>query len=305
MLKQKLYKGKCNAMSCPSFFHTLRRFTKAQQKKVYFRGLLSFFFLNSFLLINSANADYILSAPPRENAVLSEQTYEPLAEYLTKVLGEKVVYQKPSGWFDYAQKMRDGKYDIVFDGPHFAAWRLKHLHHIPIVALPGTLDFDVIADAHDTEISKVQDLNGQKICGAVSPHLGTSLVYELFDNPVLQPQIEEVRGGVQEVYKAYKRGQCRAAIMRTVDFEHLPAEEKAKTKIVAKTKSLPNQTITISRRLENNAQKIADFMTSKEGAVAAKGLLSRYSKNAPYFEATDISRYDGIEDLLEGVVWGW
>jgi len=93
--------------------------------------------------------------------------------------------------------------------------------------------------------------------------------------------------------------------MRNAYFDRLPMEEKVKLKIVAKTKSLPNQTITISNRLEKNAKKIADFMVSKEGAVAAKGLLSRYSKNAPYFQATDISRYQGIEDLLEGVVWGW
>ena len=293
-------------MSCSRFFQKLCDvFMNASVPNLPRLTLYSFVFLNTALLARPAGAEYILSAPPRENSALSEETYEPLAEYLSKLLGDKVVYQKPNGWFDYAQKMRDGKYDIVFDGPHFAAWRVKHLHHIPIAVLPGTLDFDVIANVSDNEINKVQDLNGQKICGMVSPHLGTSLVYELFENPVLQPLIEEVRGGPQDVFNAFKEGQCRATIMRNAYFDRLPMEEKVKLKIVAKTKSLPNQTITISNRLEKNAKKIADFMVSKEGAVAAKGLLSRYSKNAPYFQATDISRYQGIEDLLEGVVWGW
>lgn len=293
-------------MFCPLLFHTPRKdISRSINKKTTLLAVLSFVLLNISLTANAASKEYILSAPPRENSDLSEKTYEPLAEKLSKLLGTKVVYKKPNGWFDYAQKMRDGEYDIVFDGPHFAAWRVKHLHHIPVVALPGTLDFDVVVNVNDDEIRKIQDLNGQKICGMVSPHLGTSLVYELFDNPVLQPLIEEVPGGVQEVFKAYKNGRCRAAILRTVDFGRMPAEERANVKVVAKTRSLPNQTITISSRLRSNAKKIANFMVSKKGALAAKGILSRYSKNAPYFEAADKNRYLGAENILEGVVWGW
>ena len=51
--------------------------------------------------------------------------------------------------------------------------------------------------------------------------------------------------------------------------------------------------------------RIAEFMISKEGAIAAKNLLKRYSKNAQYFTQTKRSDYAGIERLLEGVVWGW
>ena len=262
-------------------------------------------FLNVTFVFNTANAEYILTAPPRENADLGKETYQPLADYLSQLLGDKVVYQQPSGWFDYTQKMREGRYDIIFDGPHFAAWRVKHLQHIPIVVLPGTLDFILVAKANDQEITKTSDLNGKKICGMLSPNLGTSLVYELFENPVLQPVIEEVRGGMQEVYNAFDSAHCRAAILRNHYFNNLPETEKAKLKIIAKTKSMPNQTITISKRLEKNARQIADFMVSQEGAMAAQGLLSRYSRGAPYFEATSSDRYEGIEDLLEGVVWGW
>jgi ABC-type phosphate/phosphonate transport system substrate-binding protein len=286
------------SMLSPRFSKILHnRFSKVQQKKILRLSIFGFFLLNISVLISSANAEYILSAPPRENAKLSEKNYGPLAESLSKVIGDKVVYKKPNGWLDYAKNMRKGKYDIVFDGPHFAAWRLKHLHQIPVAVLPGTLQYLLIANVNDNEIN---------ICGMVSPHLGTSLVYELFDNPVLQPVIQEVKGGVQEVYKAYKKGICRAAILRTVDFDRLPMEEKIKVKIVAKTKALPNQTITISPSLKKNAKKIANFLVSKEGAIAAKGVLKRYSKESPYFiRAPSLARYRGIEDLLEGVVWGW
>ena len=262
-------------------------------------------FLNMLFVTNVALGDIILTAPPRENSETGKETYEPLANQLSQLLGDKVVYQQPNSWFDYTQKMRDGRYDIVFDGPHFAAWRVKHLQHIPVAVLPGALDFVLVTKASDDEIKGAKDLNGKKICGMLSPNLGTSLVYQLFENPVLQPVIEEVRGGMAEVYNAFNNGLCRAAILRNDNYEQLPHAEKVKLKVVAKTKSLPNQTITISKRLERNAAQIADFMISKEGSMAAQNLLSRYSKNAPYFETTNSGRYEGIEDLLEGVVWGW
>jgi ABC-type phosphate/phosphonate transport system substrate-binding protein len=262
-------------------------------------------FLNFACFTTTVFADLILTAPPREDSNLGEETYGPLADYLTQLLGEKVVYQQPKGWFDYAQKMRDGYYDIIFDGPHFAAWRVKHLHHIPVAVLPGTLDFVLIAKASDDEIQTVKDLNGKKICGMLSPNLGTSLVYELFNNPVLQPIIEEVSGGMREVYNKFRAGRCRAAILRYENYERLSHNEQTGVKIIGRTKSLPNQTITVSQRLEANAAQIADFMISKQGAIAAQNLLSRYSKKAPYFETTSSERYQGIEDLLEGVVWGW
>ena len=72
-----------------------------------------------------------------------------------------------------------------------------------------------------------------------------------------------------------------------------------------KTRPMPNQTITVSTRLKENARKLAQFMVSRDGAIAAENILSRYSKKHKYFEKTSVNEYSGIEDLLEGVVFGW
>lgn len=46
-------------------------------------------------------------------------------------------------------------------------------------------------------------------------------------------------------------------------------------------------------------------MLSKDSALAADGILSRYSKKKKHFEKAAIASYKGVEDLLEGVVFGW
>jgi len=256
-------------------------------------------------LLNIAHAELILTAPPRENAENGVQVYGPLAEKLSAVLGERVIYEQPHGWFDYARNMRDGKYDIVFDGPHFAAWRVKNLHHIPLVTLPGTLNFVLITKKEFKSINNLRDLAGKKICGLLSPNLGTNLIYNSFENPVLQPQIFEVHGDMNKVYETFKEGKCTAAILRDPTYFGLPESERDQLKIIFKTHPLPNQTLTVSTRLKDSASKITNFMLSKDGAIAADGILTRFSKKQKHFEKASVAQYNGIEDLLEGVVFGW
>lgn len=263
-----------------------------------------------FLLIvmsipTTALADLIFSAPPREDAERGKEIYEPIAERLSEIIGKKVVYEHPHGWQEYGKKMRDGYYDIVFDGPHFTAWRMKHLSHIPIVTLPGKLDFYLVAWKNDAEIKSPRDLVGQKICGMTSPHLATDMIYDLYKNPVLQPQIYDVKGRMRDVYEAFKDGKCRATIFRDTVFNKLPAAEKNKLKIVVKTRSLPNQAISISDRLKNNAKKLAEFFKSREGAMISNGILQRYSKKQKYFQSATVAEFNGVESILENVVWGW
>ena len=259
------------------------------------------FFLICLSASTAFSAELVLTAPPRENAQKGMELYGPIAEKLTEVLGKKVVYMQPKSWAEYANNMRDGKYDIVFDGPHFVAWRQKNLKHEPI----ASLQFYIVTNKNNGAINNKRDLIGKKICGMPSPHLATDLIYDLFKNPVLQPNIYEVRGGQRKSLQAFKEGKCDATIFRTTLYKRLPKEEKDKLKIVAKTRKLPNQTISVSQRLHKNAKKIAQFLVSKEGSITANNLLTRYSKKKKTFVKASPTKFVGASDILEGVVWGW
>lgn len=270
--------------------------------KIVTKGLV----LSACLSIQcSAIADVIFSAPPREDAEKGREIYLPITEKLSELLGEKVVYEQPGTWLEYSRKMRQGYYDIVFDGPHFTAWRMKHLDHTPIVTLPGRLSFLLVANKSDKEINNARDLVGKQICGMASPHLATDMIYDLYKNPVLQPLIYDVKGQMKDVYQAFKDGKCRATIFRETAFNVLPKAEKDKMKIVAKTRTLPNQTISISDRLKANANKLATFFRSKDGAIVSDGILSRYSKKKKFFEGATVAEYSGAETILEEAIFGW
>jgi ABC-type phosphate/phosphonate transport system substrate-binding protein len=264
-----------------------------------------FLLLAIFFISSHAVADLILSAPPRENPSQGKELYEPIAEKLSDLLGEKVVYQQPKNWADYTNKMRDGYYDIIFDGPHFVAWRQKNLKHTPVASLPGSLEFFIVTSKENIQLNNARDLVGKKICGMPSPHLATDLVYDLFKNPVLQPTIYEVKGGQRNSFQAFKDGKCVATIFRSTLYNKLPDEERKNLKIVVKTRTLPNQTISVSQRLQKQANTIADFLVSKDGAITANNLLSRYSGRKKQFIKAKPEKFVGAADILEGVVWGW
>ena len=261
----------------------------------------------SLWIFNGAYADLTLSAPPREDDTKGKALYNPLADYLSHITGEKVVYVHPKGWMDYSKQMRSGAYDIVFDGPHFAAWRIKHLQHEPVARLPGTLDFVVITRQDNKKMVNRHSIARGSLCGLASPNLGTVSVLSEFQNSIISPKVIEVKGGFKKVYQAFKEGQCDAAVLRdNVWKKMVPREDKKALRVLYKISPMPNQTITVSPRISRDERDaMITALQSSAGANAADNILQRFSKNAKKFVRSDATDYTELSQLLEGVVFGW
>lgn len=272
-------------------------------KNKYTLILLPFFAL---ITTQAVAAALVMSAPPRESQEKGMEIYGPIAEQLSKVTGKQVVYQHPKNWTEYAANMRADKYDIVFDGPHFAAWRMKHFHHVPVAKLPGTLGFVIIGKDSDSNVNHLRDLIGKSLCGIASPNLGTMVAFSIFNNPVIQPEIRVIKGGPGDVLKAFEKGECHYAVLLDRFYNNLPEEKKKNIKVIAKSNQMPNQTFTASVHLSKiDIDKMASYLTTEDGAKAGNSLLARFSKKAHKFVRGDAKDYDGLENLLEGVVYGW
>jgi len=255
------------------------------------------------------SAEFVMTAPPRENPEAGAKIYQPLAEYLSTILGEKVVYKHPKNWLQYQRDLRHDAYDIVFDGPHFVSWRMAHLKHDVLVKLPGTLEFVIVVNKDDSEIKEMKNLVGKKICGIPPPNLATLTVIEQFNNPVRQPIIWGVQGGFPKVYETFRKGGCRAAVFRTTYYyKKLTDADRASLRILYHSKALPNQAISVSQRVGSKYKdKIIRSLTLEEtGKKAAQGITQRFGgKKAPPFVAATTKEYEDHTQLLEGVVFGW
>lgn len=252
--------------------------------------------------------ELILTAPPRENPEAGNKIYGPLALHLSELIGSKVVYQHPRNWLNYQRDMRENKYDIIFDGPHFISWRVNHLKHDVLVKLPGTLEFFLITNAENGRIKSLDDLIGKKICGISPPNLSTLTILDKFRNPVRQPVIVGIKGGMGKVYQAFNDGKCDAAVLRSTFYKKkLKQDQRDKLKVLYHSTPLPNQAISVSQRVNTSAKnKMLQSLTLGDGTRQSEGILKRFGgKKARSFIPTKNVEYAGHNVLLEGVIFGW
>jgi ABC-type phosphate/phosphonate transport system substrate-binding protein len=255
-----------------------------------------------------AASELILTAPPRETAAAGNKLYKPVAKYLSQLLNRKVTYKHPGNWFNYQAKMRKDKYDIIFDGPHFISWRIAHINHEVLMKLPGDLQFMVVTNAGNAKLNEGKDLIGKKVCGISPPNLSTLSFLASFENPVLQPRVKGIKGGMGKVFKAFEKKKCPAAVLRNVFYnKKLTQEKRDQLKIIFNSKALPNQAISVSSRLRREEKsKITNALLSGAGAASLSGVVKRFGgKKVKTFIPTDNKEYDGYKNYLEGVIFGW
>lgn len=254
--------------------------------------------------------DLILSAPPREAVQAGMEMYGPIAAHLTKLLNVKVTYQHPDNWMKYQHDMRNNKYDIVFDGPHFISWREENLGHEVLIKLPGKLQFVLVIDKDNIKIKKPDDLIGKNICGISPPNLSTLSVLDYYRNPVRQPVIKGIKGGMKKVFNSLAtkdEKKCDAAVLRTTFYnKKLKKQQRAKIKTIYKSKLMPNQGISVSNGISPELKlRIKSSLTTGEGVASTRGLLKRFAGKATSFIPVKKKEYAGYNNLLEGVIWGW
>ncbi len=259
----------------------------------------------SLIIPSTAPAELLLTAPPRESSAKGAQMYGPVAEWLSWLLGEKVTYVYPKTWLHYQRDLRADRYDIVFDGPHFISWRMKKFGHRPVVRLPGKLGFFTVARADDERIKQVSDLVNRKVCLIAPPNLSALSLLNEFHDPIRQPRLVTVRGGMMAVFRAFKAGKCDAAVLRDQFYnKKLVNEDKALMNIVFRSPLFIGQGFTVSSRVtEDKLQRMRIAMSQEHPAL--KPLLKRFAPGADYMVEASEQDYQEYYRLLSGIISGW
>jgi ABC-type phosphate/phosphonate transport system substrate-binding protein len=245
---------------------------------------------------------YVFSAPPRESTQAAAEIYGPIAEYLSAVTGKKVVYRQPANWIAYQAEMRKGDYDLVFDGPHFNAWRAANLQHNILVKAPGEHSFVVVVKKDNDKVRELKQLTGRGICGMSPPSLGTLTVLNEFDNPMRQPLIVSTDSW-SNIYRGMQTGRCTAAILPARNLAALDPQGTA-TRVVFKAKAYPNQAFSAGPRVAPEDQvKIARALSAPNARTATAKLREAYALNGD-FQITAKDEYAGVASILKDT-WGY
>lgn len=242
----------------------------------------------------------VLSAPPRETADQAHRLYDPIASFLSEVIGRKVVFDYSSTWGAYQAGVTRDRYDLVFDGPHFNGWRVERFHHHVLVRASGNLTMAVIVKK-DAQWTKLGALIGRPICAPSPPYLGTLIVEAEFPNPSRTPYIEDEGGWAQE-YTALIGGRCQAAI---VPEKVIPKVDPTRaTRVIYTSRAVPNQALSASARVsQSDQEKIREALLSPAGIEATAAVRAAYGLGGAFVPADD-SDYLQFGSLLKDQ-FGW
>ncbi len=262
-------------------------------------------FTTALFFVNvNAYAELIFSAPPRGSEAEERATYEPLAQSMSAVIGEQVRYAYPRGFLDYSVNMQKGNYDIVFDGPHFAQWRVTNLHHTILVNLPENLQFLVVAPKTQTNFNSLHDLIYATVCAQMTPQLGTLMLLRNYYERAVEPQLRLVRGE-ERVLSDFTAGECAAAVLRDKRFYKMSDAERANYKIIYTSTVAPNDAITVNQKITPEQRKaLIALLTDPAAMKVAARIFDRFSRNAVVFHQVDASQYTGLDQLLL-LAFGW
>ena len=252
-----------------------------------------------------AGSDNVLvfSAPPRETEEDGIRTYQPIAEYLSRIIGKTIVYKHPSDWLSYQTEMQRGSYDLVFDGPHLNSWRISRLRHNALVKIAGNHSYAVVVRRDNSSITDIKQLAGQTVCGMDPPSLGTLTVLNHFDNPTRQPLIINSMGWTKAYEGLVLDKICTAAIVPTEGLNKFHASKNF-VRVVYKTKTLPNQAFSAGPRISRDDQAlIAAALISSEANHVLGRLMAAYGDGRG-LTYTNKDEYAGLDVYLKDT-WGY
>ncbi len=254
-------------------------------------------------LLPTENNELVLSAAPREEGAEADAIFVPVAEYLSTILGKKVVFRHAGNWGVYQGLMQKGAYDIVFDGPHFNSWRVDRAQHNVLVKVPGDHVFVVLVKKDNDKIRELKQLAGRTLCAHAPPNLGTLTALNEFDNPARQPIIVNIDGW-KNIYAGIMDGKCVAGVIPLKKLEQFEKDSSGKTKIVFRGATLPDNAISAGPRLNTQDQeKIARALLSPEGEKASTRLREKYASGKS-FSAASNKEFAGLSTYLKNE-WGY
>ncbi len=202
-------------------------------------------------------------APFLPEAELNE-AYSPVAEYLSRRLGETVELELFPNYLSFWEATRGGSdFDIALDAAPVTDFRVQRQNWQVIARFDGEVTQSLVTRDDDLILSP-RELVNQRVAVQPSPSVGALVLYQLFPNPVQQPTLVFERTN-RDVATAVLEGKARAGVIPTPLVGGYPGLYPVIT-----TEPLPFLGFSVSPELNERARKalqqaLLSFAETEEG----------------------------------------
>jgi len=242
---------------------------------------------------SQAQEEYTLIIQPIQSPEKTLETFQPLADYLSKATGQTIKLVTARNFVSYWQQMRKGKYDIIMDAAHFTGWRIHKLKYIPLAKVTSVVSFTLVTHV-DNPVLDPDELIGRRVAVLSSPSMGAVRLSELFPNMMRQPVIVNVNNS-QEAVKKIETKKADAAIIPSRMVGAFPFLVPVET-----TEQVPHMAVSASPKVPKDIrQKISAALIDAIKTPEGRALLEKLVLES--FEPTSTRIYRKHGKLLKGV----
>lgn len=246
--------------------------------------------------VSAAHGELRLVVQPIIDREAIVKAFQPLADYLSEAAGQRVVLKTAYDYADFWLLMKEGKhYDLIFDGPFYTDYRIKHQNHVPLAKVPGLVSYSLVAKS-STGIFEPSELIGRRIASLTPPAPGGLVMFKMFPNPLRQPYIYPVRSS-EEAMKALLADKVHAAMVPTPLAAQAMSQGHEIATIVT-SEQTPHMTITAGSTVDAATRaKLTQALLN--AAKTPKGMEMLKKIGFEGFEPTQAKLYDGYSRYLE------
>lgn len=257
--------------------------------------IVIFFILLPICITNSQAAEYKLAIQPILPQAELKSSYQPLADYLSKVSGHTITISTHRTFITYWNEMRKKNtgFDLVLDAAHFTDYRVQNFGYTVLAKMPDTVSFSIVTK-DDSFILDTSELISKRIATLPSPSLGSVRLEELFPNPMRIPNyVWEINS--EAAIESVLSGKNDAAIVPT-----RLASTYEGLNIVMETEPVPHMGLSASPDIPTEVVNIIrEAIVNADTTTEGKKMLSQLKMTK--FEPADNETYAGYAPLLKAV----
>lgn len=265
-------------------------------------GLLLLAFV-AFLALtaNSQPQTLTLAVQPVLTPEKTIKAYTPLASYLSKATGKKIVIKTHVNFLAYWSTISKApKYDFILDAAHFTDYRIKKMKYVVLAKIPDGVSYSIIT-LDENLLLDPQELIGKRVATLGSPSIGAARLNALFPNPLRQPIAVEV-ANVDEGIKKLLSKNVFAAILPTPIVSREMAQGKP-INVVTTTRQVPHIALSASPGVDAHTREtIRQALVNAHKTPDGKNMLKKIG--FARFDPATAEIYAGQSELLKSY-WGY
>lgn len=266
-----------------------------QGKKIIYTGVcgLGIALGGMFQTATAATLDFAIQ--PILDEKETRTAFQPLADYLAKITGDKVVIHTARDFPEYwVNQKKNNPYEIMMDNAFFTDYRIEKENWVTLAKIPGLVSYTLIV-VGDNAVFEPDELVGKRIASLMPPAPSGIFLGQMFRNPLRQPFIVPTNSA-DESLKMLIDGEVIAAIIPTPLVNN--ALQGGADLVVVKTSvQIPHVAISASPNMpEAKREKIKKALLDADKTEDGKAMLKKLGFTN--FEEADASLYSGLMQYL-------